>query len=64
MLSVQVYSRRYIYVSSDGVKELNDKKEGNIVDSMYYKVIFVSFSRSIAKRTINDGVFFVLGPSY
>lgn len=60
ILSVQVYSRWYIYICRDGVKELNDKKEGNIVDSTYYKVIFVSFSRPIAKRPINDSVF-VLG---
>jgi hypothetical protein len=33
------------------IKELNDKIEWNIVDSMYYTVIFVSFSRSIAKKT-------------
>jgi hypothetical protein len=39
MLSVQVYSRWYMYVRSDEVKELSDKKEGNIVDSMCYKVI-------------------------
>jgi hypothetical protein len=39
------------------VKELNDKKEGTFVDSMYYKVIFVRFSGCIAKRPINDYVF-------
>jgi hypothetical protein len=34
------------------VKELNGKKEVNIVDSMcmYYEVIFVSFSRSMEDR--------------
>ena len=42
------------------VKELNDKKEGNIMDSMYYEVIFLSFSRFITKRPIKSNVFCAL----
>ena len=42
------------------VKELNDKKEGNIMDSMNYEVIFLSFSRFITKRPIKGNVFCAL----